>query len=608
MKRYLVIPFAAAILVSGAVYSQNDSVAVKVSKEKVKISGKFYYIHTVKPGETLYSIARAYQIAQAAIIESNPELYKGVKAGNSLKIPVVQDLKNPNPNKDTYHIVKKGETLYAISRAYNVSVDVLSKLNMLENTSVKENQSLYIPNSKNVKLDERTSSMLQENVKPEAKEVKGKGKAAHEVQPKESVYSISRKYNITVKELTDANPGLEADGPKVGQTLVIPATSKVVEKQDEKIDKPISAIKEPKSFKHDPSKPFNVVLMLPMSIANGGDTLGKNSVRRQEDMLQYYQGTLLALDSLKNRGVSVNLTVVDTKNDQDKEALNKALKNPALKSADLIIGPVYRPAVLAVAPFAEKYSIPMVSPLSIIDEDVVQNPYLIQVATDNEVIVKKTVEYAKRNDGRTVLVVPADGSDAKMVKEFKTLLKDKLPELSYRQGGYAQNQREALKSKLVSGKKNRFVVLSNNEVFVLDFLQNLSIAAKGYEVEVLGTSKWQKFTSIDMAYMHDCNVEIFLANHVDYAESGAKSFVRNFRNFYKTEPNNYAFRGFDVAYYFIDVMKSYGTDFIGALPSIIKPNIQTPFHFVKAAEKGGYINKDAVLIKHTENFRVVKVK
>lgn len=612
MRYFFTLLLVNALLFSTPVCGQSDSVQVKVSKDKVKLSGKLYYIHTVRAGETLYNIAKAYQVAQTAIVESNPELYQGIKAGSTLKVPVVQELKNPNANKGVFHIVKKGETLYGISKLYSIPTETLSRINLLNDSNIQENQSLYITSDeskapKSHKAAEAIAAINQTQVVP----AKSSKAINHEVLPKETLTSISKKYGITIDELVASNPILKSEGLKTGQTLTITAPKQV------KADEPAAGVVEkgmtttdcPK-YSYKTSTEFNVVLMLPFGgEASVSDTSGKStSARRYEDIMQYYEGTLVAIDSLKNSGVSVKLTVIDTKTDKDIDAIAKALKNPALKEANLIIGPVYSEAIPMVAKYAESHKIPMVSPLAAAESVVKDNRYLIQVANEADALTKLSIEYAKKVDGKTILVIPSDGSDAKLVKDFKASLKEKLPELSYRQGNNAGSQREALKGKLADGKKTRFVVLSNNEVFVLDFLQNLTIASKGVDVEVLGTQKWLKFTSVDMAYLHGANVQMYVQNYADYNVETTKSFVRSFRNFYKAEPNNYAFRGFDVAYYFIDALKKNGPDFIGCLPKLPSKNIHTPFRFVKVGENGGYTNIDAALIRHIEGFKVVRVK
>lgn len=608
MRYFFTFLLINAFLINVPVAGQTDSAQVKVSKDKVKISGKLYYIHTVRTGETLYNIARAYQIAQAAIVESNTELNQGLKVGNTIKIPVVQDLKNPNKNKGTFHIVKKGETLYSIAKEYNIPTERLAEINQLMDFNVKENQSLFVSTDERAIRQykkEMSIGIINNTPVTSAKQIKT---ISHEVLPKETLTSISKKYGITIDELVGSNPFLKAEGLKVGQVLAIPSSKqgKAIEPAQNVVEKP-STSKDCPSYTYKSSTAFNVVMMLPLG---GGhvDTMSKSArSSRFEDILQYYEGTLVAIDSLKKSGVSVNLTVIDTKSDKEPNVISQALKNPALKEADLIIGPVYPEAIPMVAKYAESHRIPMVSPLANTEPLVKNNDYLIQIASDANVLNKLSVEYAKKDEGKTILVVPSDGSDAKLVKDFKAMLKEKLPELSYRQGNNAASQREALRSKLAEGRKTRFVVLSNNEVFVLDFLQNLTTASRGYDVEVLGTQKWLKFNSVDIAYLHGSNVQMYVQNYVDYNQESTKSFVRSFRNYYKADPNNYAFRGFDVAYFFIDEMRKHGPDFIGCLPKLSSKNVHTPFRFVKEGD-GGYINTDAALIKHVEGYKVVRLK
>jgi LysM repeat protein len=610
MRYFFTFLLINAFLINYPVDGQTDSAQVRVSKDKVKISGKLYYIHTVRTGETLYNIARAYQIAQDAIVESNPELNQGLKVGNTIKIPVVQELKNPNKNKGVFHIVKKGETLYSISKQYSIPTETLAEINLLTDYNVKENQSLFVSTDERAIRQykkEMSIGIINNTPVTTTKQIKT---INHEVLPKETLTSISKKYGITIDELVANNPFLKAEGLKIGQVLTIPSSKQ--EKGDEpaqNVVEKLSASKDCPSYTYKSSTVFNVVVMLPFGGAQVGlDTLSKSAnSRRFEDIMQYYEGTLVAVDSLKNKGVSVNLTVIDTKSDKEPNVIAQALKNPALKEANLIIGPVYPEAIPMVAKYAESHRIPMVSPLANTEPLVKNNDYLIQIASEADVLTKLSVEYAKKDEGKTILVVPSDGSDAKLVKDFKAMLKEKLPELSYRQGNNAASQCEALRSKLANGKKNRFVVLSNNEVFVLDFLQNLTTASKGYDVEVLGTQKWLKFNSVDIAYLHGSNVQMYVQNYVDYNQEITKSFVRSFRNYYKADPNNYAFRGFDVAYFFIDEMRKHGPDFIGCLPKLSSKNVHTPFRFVKEGD-GGYMNTDAALIKHVEGYKVVRLK
>ena len=96
----------------------------------VSINGTKYYIHTVQAGETLYGLSKTYAVGERVIVENNPETAAGLKAGTNLKIPYVASLAEQMPEKKlrrtfTKHYVAKGETLYGISREYEIPIQTI---------------------------------------------------------------------------------------------------------------------------------------------------------------------------------------------------------------------------------------------------------------------------------------------------------------------------------------------------------------------------------------------------------------------------------------------------------------------------------------------------
>ena len=105
-----------ALLLSGNffVLSQN----IIKSSNKVVIKGQAFYLHEVKQGETLYAISKAYNIDKKDIAMYNPTVFDGLKTGQILKIPIIKQPKDPD---FIYHKIKKGETVYSLSRLYKIS-------------------------------------------------------------------------------------------------------------------------------------------------------------------------------------------------------------------------------------------------------------------------------------------------------------------------------------------------------------------------------------------------------------------------------------------------------------------------------------------------------
>jgi len=121
-------------IVPGESIAQEIHPKVERSSEKVIIGGKIYYIHIVKKGETLYSISKAYGVSEKVISQENPVLVTGLQPDMVLKIPYVEKREKgsaPEKTGEKYilHTMKEGETLYSLSRQFHVSVDEILKLN-----------------------------------------------------------------------------------------------------------------------------------------------------------------------------------------------------------------------------------------------------------------------------------------------------------------------------------------------------------------------------------------------------------------------------------------------------------------------------------------------
>jgi len=180
-----------------------------------KKDGKTFVLHQVDAKETLFSIARRYSAKVDEIRSSNPEVNDGLKIGQTLKIPykntaVAIATSETSNKKNKEHIVESKETLFSISKKYNVSVDDIIKFNPGIENGIKEGQTVKIP-------VENTTVSSSENQSQIAKSGK-----IHNVEPKETLFGISKKYGVSVDALKQANPDL-INGLKEGMELTIPS-------------------------------------------------------------------------------------------------------------------------------------------------------------------------------------------------------------------------------------------------------------------------------------------------------------------------------------------------------------------------------------------------
>lgn len=193
--------------------------------------------HTIVKGETISSIAEKYDVKQSAIFKLNPNAKNLLKLNSILLIPVAATKKTNTKSKvaTNYsakeHEVLAKETLYGIAKEYGISLKELNELNpTLESTGLKIGQKIIIPantSSTEVAVAPQVKKVSQKPelvVTPQVIETKKSNteQTTIEVLPKESKYSIARKYGITVKELDKANPTIGAKALRVGQKITIP--------------------------------------------------------------------------------------------------------------------------------------------------------------------------------------------------------------------------------------------------------------------------------------------------------------------------------------------------------------------------------------------------
>lgn len=208
-----------------------------VEAEKEFIADTNFYI--VKEGETLYDISRRYNTTIIDLIAMNHLEQYEVESGTKLvvKLPTVRQKANPvtynpkpvsgtsksyvKPNASNvskpavsgntkYHTVVKGETLYRISKMYNISVNRIMELNGLTNSNISEGQKLVVEGTPVAK----STPVKTESKKPQA------GKKVHIVQVDETLYSISKKYNVSIEQIKRLN-NLTSNIIDVGQELII---------------------------------------------------------------------------------------------------------------------------------------------------------------------------------------------------------------------------------------------------------------------------------------------------------------------------------------------------------------------------------------------------
>jgi len=173
---------------------------------KETINGKVFVVHQVGEKETLYGISKRYGTTVEVILQYNPTADAGLEIGQILKVPYTPK-RIVRAGEGTMHTVAAKETMFSISQAYNVTIDEIKQWNNLSDNSLSIGQEIVIKKGSTAAHTAVTAPMAN-------------NKGLHIVAAKETMFSISKQYGITMQQLKDWNK-LEGNEISIGQELVV---------------------------------------------------------------------------------------------------------------------------------------------------------------------------------------------------------------------------------------------------------------------------------------------------------------------------------------------------------------------------------------------------
>jgi len=630
-----------------------SQVTVVPSKTKVVIDGKSFFLHTVKPGETLYSISRAYNVLQRDVVFNNPDAFEGIKIGQELKIPVNSG-ETPAGNQIQsaqyiYHITEKGQTVFWLTQNYNISQEELFKYNPeLEHSDLQAGQVVTIPKKANGTV--------------QTAEPKKPAHVVHTVKRGETLFSIAKNYNVNLNGVFEINPELNANDPrvKVGQQVKIPMedaapiglpielskADTVIIRQDLQTNN--NAVTPPPqytAFVVDDSsecaettrKEFRIAMFLPWFLADNapasapdsGLVKGNESRFRYRDgkywinpssmnALEFYMGALLAIDSLKNQGLNAKIYEFDTMRDTIKMA--QLLRSQEMKNMDLIIGPFYTDLVNQVRSFALENRIYYVSPVSVNAESLKNNPFLMQVNAGEINTVGAMVNHITKQENKHItLIGNRSDADQTLFNAYLNRLKMTFPDSCLTVHQMRTDSLQQPTRYLKKGLMNVVIIPSADEKFVNIVTGQLNTSTNSYKVNLYGLASLTKIVNLDMEYLHALEFRYATAFYIDYDNPAVQNFLRRYRKMYNTEPTlstglggissnayQFAFLGYDITFYFLSALKKYGKDFGRCITNFRMPLLESDFRFEKIDPYSGYMNRHLDIYKYGKDYSITK--
>ncbi len=593
-------------------------------------NGKQCYVHKIEKGNTLYGISRTYKVEIETITNANPKSSEKLKPGDILYIPVPADrltLIKPTDSQikpvDTLkpvaadttkpckrHTVKQGETLYGISRQHNITVAEIEKANLfLQNSSLHPGMELCIPGKA---VSDNTVNNQQQTLP----ELKVDSLHKHTVQKGETLYSISKRFMLSQNDIKEANKGLP-NGLRTGDVIIIPLY-KITDR--EVLVKLIPTLQSPDtSAQNTPQlkEKYKIVFLIPFFLDINASVMSKGTSLKPAELhgptrnaIQFYMGAKTAIDSLKKAGLNADIFFYDTA--KDTVRLQKLLTSGKLDDADLIIGPFYSTTVQMTVAFASEKNIPVILPVPQNNKVLLNNPHVVKAIASISSKIEGMAEFiVTSHPGANVVLLNSKRKDDEDAYELfrhkynELVNSGKYPSAKPLKETESTGSSQGLKGNMSKSDLNILVAPSKDITFVSSIVTRLVAVRNSYDYYIadfclFGLDDWEKFNTFDLTYKHRVKLHMAAATFIDYDTLSVNRYIRNFRQQYKTDPEEFAFLGFDVSYTFIAGLMNYGTGLIAACNNMQHEGLSMTFRLEQVGEGNGMENRGVQVLRYDD--------
>ena len=519
--------------------------AVEVSDQKVKKDGKVYYSHVVVEKQTLYSISKAYNVTQEEIYDANPGLKEnGLKKNSIIMIPVQTEVKEAKETPEQKAAEEpKAETVQQ-------AVPQEETAQTAEASVHKVHTVRWFETLKDIAAKYKVSeeAIIAINNLPDGK-----------VKNRQKLIIPTREYAMA---LTPSSPEEQESAEEEIMDLETAFDTEVEDSSETVIEK----------------RKINATLLLPFKAT--GNTASKSN-------MDFYSGALIAIRELGESGIDINLNVYDVAN-----GTFGATKHE-LESSDIVIGPVAATDINRLYSIAPNIKA-LVSPLDPKAEELTERyGTMVHAPASRTAQYQDIAQWIKEDmmPGDKVIVISEKearkGDEGKLIRAAVDSAHIAYTPFSYSilEGRKIQ---EPLEAKMNAEGTNRVVIASDSEAFVNDVIRNLNLTIHNkFNVVLYAPAKIRTFETIEIENFHNTNLHASLTYYIDYDNDAVKTFIMKYRAMFMTEPTQFAFQGYDVTRYFMGLCAKYGDDWMTNAEDAAM--LQSTFD-LKPCGNGGYIN------------------
>ena len=533
------------------------------------------------------------------------------------------------------HKVKEGDNLYSLAKNYNTSVDEIMKLNAKKSEALRLGEILKIK-SYPKPIDPQERVYFSDNT--------GTATVHHFVSKGETLSAIAEKYETTIAKILSYNTHLSETvtlnlndevivvttteaykNSKKGKTTIKNVQSDAV-KQDKDIIKPQLTIKS----SDDGEDTFNNEIVVELPMYNANDVLNhiksincqkikplqqgektfyialflpfnlKEKNQQTKVALNFYQGAMAAIDTLKRQGISAKVFIYDTK-----EGIDNIFAKEEFQKMDLVIGPLYSEDFALAYPLALAKNIPIVTPFSNQMYFINNKPLVFKTTASFETELEKMANIIDEKFNMYHVIYLTDSSskntetiEKNLEKNIKsTVLKENFKTLTSLENSIKPQQKNLII--LPSSASEDF----NKLIDIIDAYKKID-TLETTRIEVFGFESISKLKFQKDAFEY---IKYYFLDQNYIMNTRAYNNVNNrFQGIYHTAPSKHMFKGFDITFFFLNNIWKYGKNFLYCSESQLREkSITTGFDFKRINGNSGFENKYFDLIKYNGKDRIV---
>ena len=561
---------------------------------------------------------------------------------------------NGRGGKIFYHTVEQGQTVYGISIMYQVSQEDIYNLNPSSREYIKIGERLMIPQKET--FNPATENDLY---------------IFHTIQPGETIFRVSRMYNITQEQLANANLGLTPQSFAAGKTIRIPAnqiqavpvTEKrmVIKEIDYTVQRRETMFSIGRTFnvtsdqliKHNPilknGLKAGMVIKIPIEAE---ETVVVSPLHSEIDIntllafrnrsakvdtikiavlisfadarrIEFYEGILLAVKYMRDLGLGVPIELTSLDIGTGTQRIKEILQNERLDNYNIIIGGETNDQIELIANFSLKNQIKYVVPFSSNCESLTStNANMFQVNAVSQHLHAYATSWACSlfSNYNIIFVNTNDPIEDKtqFVRAFKADLTQR--SIAFHHVNYDANKFSADISDFLSETKPNLIVPQSSSIQTLNQirgpLRSLAETRSATQITLFGYPEWQQYTDeVKNNYLDDfyaLNTYIYTPFYANNMSSDIQQFKVKYKFWFNKNMINsypkYALLGYDIGMFFISAVYSFGANFENNIQQVNYKSLQNGFRFERVNNWGGFMNTNLYMVNYKRDFTITRAE